>query len=245
MRIYVGFDDTDTIDADRGTGKLARWFEKVLPEGCRLWGVVRQQLLVDPAIPYTSHNSSACAVVECPDSSYFKRLIEAGTEHIETYALPGSDPGLCVATDKDLVVPELIRFGLSCTSRIMTQRDALEAVNGTAHLSGHGGTNDGMIGAVAAVGLTAYGWSGRLIEYGGLRDLPPIISVGMLERAGIGVVSTDRDARVPSSEDVVETSGWLRPRLLAGKPVLMIKEKGQGRWESMGKKHLKEKNAET
>lgn len=36
MRVYVGFDDTDTIDADRGTGKLARRFEDRLPEGCRL-----------------------------------------------------------------------------------------------------------------------------------------------------------------------------------------------------------------
>ena len=34
MRVYVGFDDTDTVDADRGTGKLARWFEQELPEGC-------------------------------------------------------------------------------------------------------------------------------------------------------------------------------------------------------------------
>jgi hypothetical protein len=38
MRIYIGFDDTDTLDADRGTGKLARWFEEELPVDCRLWG---------------------------------------------------------------------------------------------------------------------------------------------------------------------------------------------------------------
>ncbi len=67
MRIYVGFDDTDNIDSDYGTGKLTRRFERVLPEGCSLWGVVRQQLLVDDRIPYTSHNSSACAIVECAD----------------------------------------------------------------------------------------------------------------------------------------------------------------------------------
>ena len=68
MRVYIGFDDTDVKDADRGTGKLARWFERELPEECHVWGVVRQQLLVDEAIPYTSHNSSACVVVECPES---------------------------------------------------------------------------------------------------------------------------------------------------------------------------------
>jgi hypothetical protein len=65
--VYIGFDDTDNLDADVGTGKLARRFEALLPEGCRLRGVVRQQLLVDDRIPYTSHNSSACLIVEVPD----------------------------------------------------------------------------------------------------------------------------------------------------------------------------------
>ena len=70
MRVYIGFDDTDNITADRGTGKLARWFENELPEGCRVEGVVRQQLLVDDRIPYTSHNSSACVMVDAPDASW-------------------------------------------------------------------------------------------------------------------------------------------------------------------------------
>lgn len=239
MKIYVGFDDTDNLEADRGTGKLARWFERVLPEGCRLWGVVRQQLLVDPAIPYTSHNSSACAVVECADTSVVKSLIDIAIEHIETHSLPGSDPGLCVVPEGHPALAELTRFGLQCTNSIMTQKSALEAVDG-AHLSGHGGTNDGIIGAAAAVGLTVHGWSGRLIEYGRLRDLPSVLSVGALEGAGIGVVSVDRDARVPGTEDIVDTTGWLRPRLIEGKPVLMVMAKGRNLWESMGKKHVKE-----
>jgi len=237
MRVYFGFDDTDTLDADRGTGKLARWFERALPEGCRLWGVVRQQLLVDPAIPYTSHNSSACAVVDCTDPSCIRYLVDVAVRHIGTYALPGSDPGLCVVSDAD---PGLASFGLACTNRIMTQKDAMKAVNG-AHLSGHGGTNDGIIGAAAAVGLTTYGWSGRLIEYGGLRDLPPVLSVGALEESGIGVISIDRDAQVPAHDDIVETFGWLRPRLLGGRAVLIVAAKGRHLWESIGKKRSKEK----
>jgi hypothetical protein len=240
MRIYVGFDDTDTLDADRGTGKLARWFEKALPQGCRLWGVVRQQLLVDPAIPYTSHNSSACAVVDCSDPSVFKSVIESAVEHIETHALPGSDPGLCVASDSYPRMEDLTRFGKACTYSVMTQGDALKAAGG-AHLSGHGGTNDGIIGAAAAVGLTVYGWSGRFIEYGGLRDFQSILPVATLETAGIGVISLDRDAHMPAPDDMVETSGWLRPRLLGGKAVLMVAAKGPHLWESMGRKRGQKK----
>ncbi len=240
MRIYVGFDDTDTIDADRGTGKLARWFERSLPEGCRLWGVVRQQLLVDPSIPYTSHNSSACAVVDCADLTRIGVLVDKAVMHIEALSLQGSDPGLCVVPEGDPCLPGLTRFGLACTNSVVTQGDALKAV-GNAHLSGHGGTADGIIGAAAAVGLTVYGWSGRLIEYGGLRDFPPDVTVGILEEAGIGVISLDRDAKVPARGDVVSTSGWLRPRLLGGKAVLIVTEKGAHQWESIGKKRGKEK----
>ena len=59
MRVFVCFDDTDTLDADRGTGKLVRWFAESVQERFPCWGVVRQQLLVHPDVPYTSHNSSA------------------------------------------------------------------------------------------------------------------------------------------------------------------------------------------
>lgn len=239
MRLYIGFDDTDTADADRGTGKLARWFERDLPEECHLWGVVRQQLLVDPRVSYTSHNSSACVVVECADPSRLQSLLEKAIEHVATYALPGSDPGLCVVSEKDRCVPGLIRFGLDCTQKVVTQGDALKAVNG-AHLSGHGGTNDGIIGAAAAAGLTAYGWSGRFIEYGRLRDFPSVTSVESLELAGIKVISLDRDATVPSQRDMVETSGWLRPRLLGRKAVLLVTTSGDGRWRSIGRKRGKD-----
>lgn len=236
MRIYVGFDDTDTIDAERGTGKLARWFEQAIPEGGRFWGVVRQQLLLDPGIPYTSHNSSACAVIDCDDRAMMIDLmIEKAVAHINEYALPGSDPGLCVVSDADPCLTDLKRFGINCTRAIMTQKEAVKAMNGS-HLSGHGGTNDGIIGAAAAVGLTANGWSGRFIEFGGLRDFPPQATVGGLAEKGINTVTIDRDAQMPAPDDIIETSGWLRPRLIGGKPVLLVTAKGEGLWESIGKK---------
>ena len=234
MRVYVGFDDTDTLTADRGTGKLARWFERELPQGCRLWGVVRQQLLLDDAIPYTSHNSSACAVLECPEQVSLDLLTAKAVAHIERHFIPGSDPGLCVVREHDPIIPALISFSLQCAKRIMTQSQALTAADG--HLSGLGGTNDGIIGAAAAVGLTAHGWSGRFIELGGLRKFPAAVSVEVLNRSDIHVVSVDRDARVLLPEDIVETGGWLRPRLWAGRPVLPVMPGEPGRWESLGGK---------
>jgi len=232
MRIYIGFDDTDTSDSDRGTGKLARWFEKELPESCRLWGVVRQQLLLDNSIPYTTHNSSACAIVDCSNSLPMDDLISRAVHHIERHFIQGSDPGLCIASENNPGLLKLIDFGRSCTSRVVTQEDALRAADGL-YLSGHGGSNDGIIGAAAAVGLTAQGWGGRFVEFGRLRDFPERVRVSDLERSGIAVVSIDRDARFPAIEDVIDTKGWLRPRLWGGRPVLPVIHRDGNLWETV------------
>jgi hypothetical protein len=123
----------------------------------------------------------------------------------------------------------------------LTQKDALDAAR-QVHLSGHGGTNDGIIGAAAAVGLTATGWCGRFIELGRLRKIPDIISVKDLDTLGVKVVSLDRDASVPKPEEMVITKNWVRPRLLGREPVLMVVEKGKGTWENIGEKRPNKKH---
>jgi hypothetical protein len=241
VRIYVGFDDTDSLESNYGTGKLTRHFENVLPAGCSLWGVVRQQLLVDDRIPYTSHNSSACAVVEVEQPSLMDDIIDLAVDHLEQYSADGSDPGLCVVREDDPVLNHLITFGRSCAGKVMTQRDILKIANGT-HLSGHGGTNDGIIGAAAAVGLTVSGWSGRFIEFGRLRDFPDRTTVKEMEDFGIQVVSLDRNAMVPDVDDEINTKGWLRPRLWGSRPILPVLPAGERVWESMGEQRKKKNN---
>ncbi len=219
-RLYVAFDDTDTIDADRGTGKVGRWFEDELPDGCRLWAVVRQQLLVHPDVPFTSHNSAAVCVIDvtdpalviavgsndaavdsvAPTPELVGEITSRAVAHLGANWMEGSDPGLCVAWDACRALPALSAFGRRAAIEVVTQAEARAAAEG-AHLSGHGGTEDGIIGAAAGVGLTADGWYGRLIEYrnvfGQLRDVPEPVSVADLGAAGITVVSIDRDAPVP------------------------------------------------
>jgi hypothetical protein len=238
MLIYLGFDDTDIPDADYGTGKLARWFEKELSDGYRLWAVVRQQLLVHESVPYTSHNSASCVIIDAPDHSCVAQIIEKAMAHVERFALTGSDPGLCVACGGDASLSRLIAFGRQCTHRVVSQKDALRAAS-KVHLSAHGGTSDGIIGATAAVGLTAYGYCGRFIEFGGLRKFPEMVRVSDLERANIMVVSMDRDCRVPAPEDIVCTKGWLRPRLWGGRAALCATPIGDGVWESLGERRKK------
>ncbi len=240
MRIFIGMDDTDTAESDRGTGKLARWIENELPRPCRLWGVIRHQLLVDEAIPFTTHNSSACAVVENSSVELLDDLTSIAVDHVSRHFIAGSDPGLCVVPEGHRSLSALIPFGLLCTTRVVTQTEALRAASG-AHLSGHGGTNDGIIGAAAAVGLTAYGWGGRFIEFGRLRDFPEEVRVADLQKAGLAVVSIDRDAQIPLPDDVILTKGWVRPRLWGGAPVLPVIPKGKNLWETVEERKRKKR----
>lgn len=236
MRVYVCFDDTDCLGADRGTGKLVRWFTERLPEGCTTWGVVRQQLLVHPDVPYTSHNSSGCAVLDVPDASFLPVLAELGAAHIAEHWIDGSDPGLCVAPETAMLEP-VIAFGQRAAIEVVTQAEA-HAVAAAAgiHLSGHGGTEDGVIGALAGVGLTAGGWSGRFVEYRmPLRDFPEVTTVGSVEAAGITVVPVDRNVQVPKPTDSLDTQGWLRPRLWGGRPVAPVTNTGPSSWSAIGK----------
>ncbi len=236
MKIYIGFDDTDILGADRGTGKLVRWFEQKLPEECRMWGVIRHQLPKLNGIPYTSHNSSACMVVETEFPEIKDLLIQRAVEHILEYFMEGSDPGLCIATEDSPAVQALTDFGRLCCSRIVTQKEAMAAAS-LSHLSGHGGTNDGIIGAAAGVGLTLSGWSGRFVEFGRLRDYPDTAAVHEFEQNGIQVLSIDRNALVPWHDHAVETHGWVRPRLWGHGAVLPVTNISEGRWRVTGLKN--------
>lgn len=238
MKIYLCFDDTDTKDSDRGTGKLARWFVQSLPAEVSLVGIVRQQLPRLPGIPFTSNNSSACLVLEAPGGNDLAPLIGCASDHIAAHFIDGSDPGLCVVTEEQHdVLMRLLSFAGSASSRVVTQEEAYDAARG-GHLSAHGGTEDGVIGAAAGVGLTFDGWHGRFIELAGvdLRALPDPVPVQTLETGGIRVLGIDRDALMPAPDHEVVTHDWVRPRLWGGGPVLAVTRFAEDRWEVVGKK---------
>ena len=99
----------------------------------------------------------------------------------------------------------------------------------------------GIIGAAAGVGLTVFGWSGRFVEFSGLRDYGPEVKVRDLEDAGMMVLPVDRNVVSPAGEDVVETGGWLRPRLWGGQSVRSGHAPSPGRWFALGKAPVPER----
>ncbi len=237
MNIYLGFDDTDDKDAPMGTGRLVREFIYSLPEEFRTVGVVRHQLPRLENIPYTSNNSSACAIIEMDTDGSVETLKRLAIDHLLAHCAPGSDPGLCIAPEES-VTTEMVEFGKTVTGRITTQQQAMDVAQNV-ELYGLGGTNDGIIGACAAVGLTKYGWCGRFIEYGTLRSIGKVLQVKDVTDAGIQVVSVDRDPLIPLPSDRLKNAQWIRPSLWGGHPVLQVQAVEYGVWTTAHGKRKK------
>ena len=239
--VYVAIDDTDTLES-RGTGYLARGLgiRLVSLGGTESLGITRHQLLVDPRIPYTSHNSSACIALRT--SRTLDTVATAAAEELEQHAADGSDPGLCVIRAAD-VSPEVVAFGGRAKRELVTAAEArrLASARG-AILTSHGGTGLGIIGALAAVGLRAGGNDGRFLELRGIRALSGTVSVAELRLSGIDTFAADgRPVRLDGSERI-DVGDWCRPVLLGGLATLLVEEvAGDGaiRWRARPREHIR------
>jgi tRNA(Ile2) C34 agmatinyltransferase TiaS len=216
--ILIGLDDTDILES-RGTGHLARQIAVELGANYRLLGVTRHQLLVDPRVPCTKKNSCSAILLNGSGSPELDSLLQ----HVRTRMLadfqPGSDPGLCVVT---LPLPAAaVDFGRRVQHELVTQDEARSLAQ--AHhirLQGLGGDEDGVIGALAAVGLAASGDDGRYVLVGRSRELTGLQPVSALLEAGIAAVRTADGQSV--TEGLVQTDR-LRPARRGGQPVAVVK----------------------
>jgi hypothetical protein len=151
-------------------------------------GVLRHQLLDDPRVPRTAKNSCAAILLEPNGHKDPGILLERVRVLMAQNYNPGSDPGLCVATE----VPAAIQnFGRRAKEELVSQASArsLAAEHGI-DLLGLGGTQDGVIGALAAVGLAANGNDGRYVMIGRSRELFGLQPVPALLATGIQAVKT-------------------------------------------------------
>ena len=164
MRLLIGIDDTDNVDSI-GTGDvLENLMDKLRENELGSGGfITRHQLYVHEAIPYTSHNSAMCCIAEV---DHLIKTIDFCRDFMDVSCAEGSDPGLCVIDlDRLRYKKRIIRFGQSAKSMVLKKRDALEVTDlhrQAVYLSEHGGTGDGVIGALAGCGLRLSGFDGKV-----------------------------------------------------------------------------------
>jgi hypothetical protein len=215
----IGIDDTDNATSP-GTGRLARMIsQEFARRGLAPLGVTRHQFLLDPAIPYTSHNSGACIAVESGNNLSIRDFV---FDFVASKSAEGSDPGVCVA-DISEVPAAVMEFANRTTEQVVTMPDAFRlAKQASIALHGLGGTCLGIIGALGSVGLRASGDNGRFIDLPGLRELQSCVNAEAFGRIGITLEHCGCE-REPDANDRYETLDWVRPRLTGGKAVLPVR----------------------
>ncbi|MBQ6585375.1 MAG: hypothetical protein IJH83_01035 [Coriobacteriales bacterium] len=183
VSIILCVDDTDDETKSTSTGKVAELIASAVPSmgGRMRLGITRHQLLLREDVPYTSHNSSMCFEASLPSG----RVDALRTHAIEVLArecVPTADPGLALAVfprrsadapDVSAAIDALIAFGQRAKVEYCSKRSAydLAARIPWLSLSEHGGDGQGVVGALAGVGLRLSGADGRFRGTGDLTQL--------------------------------------------------------------------------
>jgi hypothetical protein len=218
--IYVGIDDTDIVGSP-GTNQLARAIVKALGPAGTQSIICRHQLFFDPRVPYTSQNGSASLQLPRGHAMPHALLIDTVRSAMRAWYVEGSDPGLAVTTDPSA---EMAVFAARAKTEVVTQAEARTiAAQSGCHLEGLGGTNQGIIGALAAIALVAGGEDGRIVHVegwpwpdalSGPQPVPAILARGVAE---IRTLSGE-----PFTGDIVDVGKHLRPNWRGGRIVLFV-----------------------
>lgn len=247
MKLIIGIDDTDTKET-KGTGHLAEAFKKEIERNA--WGrcsaISRHQLYVHDAIPYTSHNSAMCFEAELTGDC-FDCIVEYGQHFLYTESAAGSDPGLCVAVcDTALDTEKLVHFGRQAQQRVLTKNDAYTLAGALRiHLSEHGGTGQGIIGAVAGIGLRLTGNDGRF--RGWYHIGPPGMPITVAELLAydfIDTVKSESGERLDQAATVILGGDKLKTVLMGNEQVVLVRAVSDSAetatWHTLTKQQVKE-----
>lgn len=231
--ILVCIDDTDNLES-KGTGHLAEILRHDIETiyGGKTTRITRHQLFVSDEIPYTSHNSAMCFKGEV-ETACLDEMIRYAGELLEKMSAEGSDPGLCVAVaDRINEKERLIKFGCDATCKVLNKESAFKlAADAGIHLSEHGGTGGGVIGALAGVGLRLGGNNGRFKGWIDVKDSDRIINVEKLLRVyDIDEIRDVSGERIGPG-DSISLEERIKTVLLDGRCVLPVKK---NRTESSG-----------
>ncbi|MEI8048981.1 MAG: hypothetical protein WCI92_16480 [Bacteroidota bacterium] len=242
MHYFIGIDDTDNLES-RGTGHRARQLGAMLQEAgiARLICITRHQLLVHKDIPYTSHNSSACLLMEC-DPGKEAELTAFCRDFLLRESAPGSDAGLCVAS-KTAINHAIENWGTNAKIIVLNKPLAHEQANlNHIFLEGLTGEKIGVIGALAAVGLRHAGNDGRVLWLPLLRETEGIFTSAELKnRLTLDRITTKEGIEI-YNEDTIRADNWIRPVMRDNKITLIVEkseEHGQYKWQHVPKEYIK------
>lgn len=243
MKIFIAIDDTDDIGT-KGTGEileelcieLSNRFEASFSR------VTRHQLLVHEDIKYTSHNSSMCCegIIKPTDLEYIK---EEAIKYLKENCAPNSDPGLCIVkTDiDDRHIKRIMDWGKRAKTFVLSKIEAYSLAEETGiHLSEHGGTGDGIIGAMAGIGLRLSGNDGRFKGKFDLNVVNGHLTVKEICCSDCIDIVLNENFEELQPDEKVFIGDKLKTVLFDHRAALLVKKNKDGCWVNLTRKEIKE-----
>jgi hypothetical protein len=228
--ILIGIDDTDNKES-RGTGFRSRQLGSLIEEKGlgTVKSISRHQLFFDKRIPFTSQNSSACLLVDGTD---LQALIQLSESFLKRVSAIGSDAGLA-ASKIELINEEVVRWGNRAKEEVLTQAEARTiAESSNVFLEGYTGNKDGIIGALAALGLRKEANDGRCIWIQGfdIREMRGVYRVkDLFNTLNIDSI-IDTNGNALKETEKIHVGDWLRPVINQNK-ITIIAEKSENSYD--------------
>ena len=239
FKFLLCIDDTDELGGEVSTGLLAEEIAAFAGSFAPVSFVTRHQLLLDPRINYTSHNSCMCLEAWLTESQK-QSMLDFALGLLVRKSAPSAEPGIAAALEKDIVnAAKLINFGRSAKEAFLsTQRAFRIAREQNVFLKELKSGARGVIGALAGIGLRLSGNDGKIRGKFELKES----NLSVAELLGLNFIEAvaDENFKPLSPDERVNLIGALKPVFLDFKATLLVKKEASGGFRNLSVKELRE-----
>lgn len=222
MFFLLGIDDTNT-ESSGSTAALAEQLGSHLESSnlVRLINISSHQLLQHPSICHTRDNIASCLLLDSEERR-FREIDLACRELLHHKCAPAANPGYALATwgsfDR-----ELVTWGNQAKQIPLTREDAINLARHCGiSTAGIFGSGNGVIGALAAVGLRFNGSDGWITWMPGLSAVDGIYTQSQLNQIiHFDLIETEQHRR-PALDDLLLLHQPVKPLLKDGRVALAI-----------------------
>ena len=117
-----------------------------------------------PKIKYSTYNFGAVIHLDCNDEKFVDDILLTIKGIMENEFNMESNTGLAVAHENQ-ISSAIINYGQDAKKSILTPKRAVDlAINSNIKLEGFGKTKNGVIGAIASIGLAATKNDGKFLQ---------------------------------------------------------------------------------
>ena len=222
MIFYLGIDDTGP-PGKSGTGEtaLALGLHLQSQKLARLVHVSAHTLLTTTEIPNANPTHAYCLTLE-GEAQRLREIDMESRVYLMHHSAAGSNPGFALAA-RSRVNEHILNWGKACQMMTMERREALDLARSQEFTAaGFNGSGNGVIGALAAVGLRFSGCDGWITWLPGLPDLKGVMTFSeILHISTFDYVKSLR-GRTPDFRDRIQLGEHVMPLLYEGRTVLLL-----------------------